>query len=100
MSGLEAVSANTMLMLSPGETRTHQVACPAGKHAVGGGFDTAASPGVPSGLGILRDGPAARDGSGRPTAWAVTVLNDAAPTAGPGRLMLDLEVTAMCVTLP
>ncbi len=82
MSGYQILEGPN-LSLDPGETRIVSVTCPAGKLAVGGGYESGNSIDVT----LNRTGPT--DGG---TSWAVRVTNEAA-----GRKTVNAQ--AVCVTV-
>jgi hypothetical protein len=102
MLGLEAIASRLAVAgMNPGQVRSKETACPAGKVVVGGGWDVSQGAALTKNLTIIQDTPAARDVNGRPTSWRVSVRNDGSPMLGPDIVLsFDLEVTALGVALP
>ena len=99
VSGLVALTTHSLANLSPGQVRSSQSACPGGLHVLSGGFDASQGPRVlGGGLTVLVSTASGFDASGLPTAWTVTVANDAVPGGPAMPLSFDLAVTAVCAT--
>ena len=104
VSGMVSVTQHQQVNFPPGQVRMQQVTCPGSKHALGGGFDatqTTSGSVANNSLTVTQSGPSGFDANGLPTAWTVTVRNDAAPVLGPNIILnFDLAVTAICVDTP
>lgn len=91
ISGYQLAKARTNVSVSNGTTATRSVNCPAGKTAVGGGFNVSSftAPADQPCFSVLTDGPSGAD-RGR---WVVVVRNNDMAAHN-----LDIEVSAVCVT--
>lgn len=90
-AGYQLAKARTNVSVSNGTTAIRSVNCPAGKTAVGGGFNVSSftAPADQPCFSVLTDGPSGAD-RGR---WVVVVRNNDMAAHN-----LDIEVSAVCVT--